>query len=129
MSDRPITRGNNTAGVFFFYAGWCRGVSAGHFEALSGRREVRVAGEVGGIFADRLEAIDVDEAGTECDGDRRQNGGKGFDDPKHHTFAAGLGDFGEVSLLIVRDFEALSRFDPQDAGEVASFVATQFRGP
>jgi hypothetical protein len=58
----------------------------------------------------------------------RQNGRQRFDDLKHHALAARLGDFGEVGLLVVGDFEALSGLDPQDARQVASFVAAQFRG-
>ena len=58
----------------------------------------------------------------------RQNGGESFDDLKHDALAARLGDFGEVGVLVVGDFEALSGFDAQDAREVASFVAAQFRG-
>ena len=85
--------------------------------------------EFGGLFDDPLEAVEFDEAGAEGNGDRGKNGGEGFDHPKHHAFATSLGDFGQVSLLIIGDFEALSRFDAQDASEVASFVAAQFRGP
>ena len=48
---------------------------------------------------------------------------------KHYSFAAGLGDFGNVGLLVIGDFEALARLDAQDAGQMAGFVATQFRGP
>ena len=105
------------------------GVEEAFFGAGGFHGEDAVDAEFGGLFDDPFEAIELDEAGAEGDGDRRQNGRKGFDDPEDHVFAARLGDFGEVSLLIVGDFEALTGFHAQDAGEVASFVATQFRGP
>ena len=88
-----------------------------------------VDAEFGGLLDDPFEAIEFDEAGAEGDGDRRENGGKGLDDPKLDVLAAGFGDFSEVSLLIIGNLEALSRLYAQDAGEVASFVATQLRGP
>jgi hypothetical protein len=44
------------------------------------------------------------------------------------VFAARLGDFGEVRVLVIGDLEALPGLHPQDAREMARFVAAQFRG-
>jgi hypothetical protein len=41
---------------------------------------------------------------------------------------ASLRDFRQIGLLIVGNLEALTRFDPQYAREMAGFVARQFGG-
>src|ERR1019366_7259955 len=91
-------------------------------------RKDAVDAQFGGLFHHPFEAVELDQAGAEGDGDRGQDGGEGFEDLEHYTFAACLGDFSQVSLLVIGDLKTLSGFDAQDAGEVARLVATQLGG-
>ena len=110
-------------------AALARGVEESLFGARGFDRKDAVHPQFGRLFDDPFEAVELDQADAEGDRNRKRDGGDGFDYLKHHSFAAGLGDFGKVGLLVIGDFEALARLHAQDAGQVAGFVATQFRGP
>ena len=91
------------------FAAFARGVEEALFAARGGHRKDAVDAEFGGLFDDPLEAVELDDAGAEGDGDGRQGGGQGFDDAEGDVLTARLFDFGEVGVAIVGESRSAVR--------------------
>src|SRR5262249_1222340 len=81
--------------------------------------------ELGGLLDRPLEVIEFDERGAQRDARRRRRVRQRLDHAKGHALPASFLDLGQPRLLVVGDFEALSRFDPQYAREMACLIAVQ----
>src|SRR5262249_29787267 len=83
---------------------------------------------LGGLLDDPLEAIELDQRRAESDSGRGRRGLDRFDRTEGDVLAPRLYDLGQPRVLIVGDFEALSRLHAQHAHQMPSLVSAQLGG-
>jgi len=78
--------------------------------------------KLGGFFDEPLEAVELDESGVERDVREGRDGGDGLENAKSYAGGGDVGDFGEISPLVVGKLEALAGLGTKDAGEMAGVI-------
>ena len=81
--------------------------------------------ELGGFLDQPLEAVELDERGEQSDGWLGGFGGEGLEDAERDTLRTDVGDFREISTVVVGKLVALAGLGAQDAREVPGIVAGQ----
>ena len=79
--------------------------------------------ELGGLFDEPLEAIELDESGEERDVREGRDGGDRLEDAERYARGGDGGDFGEIGLLVVGKLVALAGLGAKNAGEMAGVIA------
>jgi len=79
--------------------------------------------ELGGLFDEPLEAVELDERGVERNVWEWRGDWERLENAKSYAGGGDGADFGEVSLLVVGELEALAGLGAKDAGEVAGIIA------